>query len=92
MGRWAPVLMTLLSDLFHGVPVVLMVVCLAVGNAKPTNNFSWSVPCPFLPLSLSLSACRMNAGLSCYSSSGCAAAVVSACVRLAGRNSISRAP
>ena len=36
--------MTLLADLFYVVAIILMVVCLAVGNAKPTDNFSWSAP------------------------------------------------
>ena len=41
MGRGVGIVMTVLSDLFHAVAIILMVVCLAVGNAKPTNSFSW---------------------------------------------------
>lgn len=43
MGGFPPLALTLLSDLFHAVSVILMVVCLAVGGSKPTDNFSWSV-------------------------------------------------
>ena len=46
MGRFAPIAMTLLADLYYTSSIVLMVVCIAVGNAKPTNNFSWSAQRP----------------------------------------------
>ena len=38
-----PVALTILADVFYSVSIILMVVCLAVGNAKPTSNFSWSL-------------------------------------------------